>query len=56
MRKKSILGDKKGAALATVLVVFLTLVIVVFSATAVAQSNFFRAKDTSDRASAYYIA
>lgn len=51
-----LLRDKTGAALLTVLTVFLVLVVLIVSATMVAQANFLRAKTSSDHASAYYIA
>lgn len=59
MRKHCIrekLRDKSGAALVTVLTIFLTIVIIISSATAVAHANYARAKRVSSHSSAYYIA
>lgn len=59
MKRKSILevlNNKHGAALVTVLVVFLTLVVIVMSATMMAQGNFQRAQKTANFSSAYYVA
>ncbi|NLW14704.1 MAG: hypothetical protein GX038_00370 [Erysipelothrix sp.] len=59
MTKKSTydnLRSKDGAALVTVIVVFLTLVIIVTSATMVAHGNFQRAKKSNDHSSSFYIA
>ncbi len=51
-----ILKKKDGVALVTVMVVFLTLVIVVVAATMMAHSNFLRTQKTTNLSSAYYVA
>ncbi len=59
MKRKStleLLKDKSGAALITVLVIFLTLVVIVTSATMMAHANFMRAQKTANFSSAYYVA
>lgn len=59
MRKKysyELLRDKTGAALLTVITVFLVLVVLIASVTMVAAANFSRAKESSTHASAYYVA
>ncbi|NLC64218.1 MAG: hypothetical protein GX753_00940, partial [Erysipelothrix sp.] len=55
MKRKStleLLKDKSGAALITVLVIFLTLVVIVTSATMMAHANFMRAQKTANFSSA----
>lgn len=59
MKRKStleLLKDKSGAALITVLVIFLTLVVIVTSATMMSHANFMRAQKTANFSSAYYVA
>ncbi len=53
---KSTLKNKDGAALVTVLVIFLTLVVIVTAASQAALANFMRAKKTSDHSSVIYLA
>ena len=63
MKRKSIsdrisqtLNNEDGAALITVLVIFLTLVIIVTSASQAALGNFMRTKKSSDHSSVIYLA
>ena len=59
MIRKSIydkINNQNGAALITVLVVFLTLVVIVTTATQAALGNFKRAKQSSETSSVLYVA
>lgn len=59
MIRKSILekfNNKDGAALITVLIIFLTLVVIVTASSQTAVSNYKRVKKSSDTSSVYYIA